>query len=137
MTLFLAVTAGWNLGLASAEQNWMRYEDLLLLVAAGLSAVSVVVTGYLGRFRDALVLGWIPGATMVAIGFSMSPEPGGDETGGGMIFIGGLLLIPGWPLYFFPLIGLGVVLRGWRAGPPATTPGSPPGIGLPSRTLDG
>ena len=34
----------------------------------------------------------------------MSPTPGGDEAGGGLIFFGGLLLILGWPMYFLPLI---------------------------------
>jgi hypothetical protein len=33
----------------------------------------------------------------------MTPTPGGDEAGWSLIFCGGLLLIPGWPLYFFPL----------------------------------
>jgi hypothetical protein len=41
----------------------------------------------------------------------MTPTPGGDEAGGGLIFFGGLLLIPGWPLYFLPLIAAGVYLR--------------------------
>ena len=114
ITLFLAVTACWMLGLASAEQNWIGYSDLVLLIAVFLSAVSLVITGYLGRPWDALWLGWVPGVTMMAIGFSMSPEPGGDETGGGMVFVGGLVLIFGWPAYFFPLIALGAWLRGRR-----------------------
>jgi hypothetical protein len=100
---------------ASAEQDWIAYHDFSLLTASVLSAASVVVTGYLGRVWDALWLGWVPGATMMAIGFSMTPDPGGDETGGAMVFVGGLLLIFGWPAYFFPLIAVGVRLRGRRA----------------------
>jgi hypothetical protein len=99
ITLFLVVTACWMLGLASAEQDWVRYADLVLLIAIGVSAVSLVATGYLGRVRDALWLGWIPGAAMTAIGFAMTPEPGGDERGGRMVFFGGLVLAFGWPLY--------------------------------------
>jgi hypothetical protein len=123
ITLFLAVTVCWMLGLASAEQDWVRYPDFVLLIAIGLSAVSVAVTGYLGRVRDALWLGWIPGAAMTAIGYVMSPEPGGDERGGGMVFFGGLVLAFGWPLYFFPLIAAGAGLRGRRARSPS--PASP------------
>jgi cytochrome c biogenesis protein CcdA len=119
ITLFLVVTACWMLGLASAEQDWVRYADLVLLIAVGLSAVSAVITGYLGRIRDALWLGWIPGAAMMAIGFAMTPEPGGDERGGGMVFFGGLVLAFGWPLYFFPLIAAGAGLRGRRARRPS------------------
>jgi hypothetical protein len=47
---------------------------------------------------------------MIAPGFAMTPRPGGDEAGGGLIF-GGLLLMPGWPLYLLPLIAAGVYLR--------------------------
>jgi hypothetical protein len=52
----------------------------------------------------------------MATGFAMDPEVGGDETGGTLIFFGGLVLI-GWPIYFLPLIGLGVWLRGRRPAP--------------------
>jgi hypothetical protein len=114
ITLFLFVTACWMLGAASAEQGWTGYSDLVLLIAVVLSAVSLVITGYLGRLWDALWLGWVPGVTMMAIGFAMTPEPGGDETGGGMVFFGGLVLVFGWPAYFFPLIALGRGLRGRR-----------------------
>jgi hypothetical protein len=72
--------------------------------------VSVVLSGYLGRSKDALWLGWIPGTAMMAVGFAMSPTPGGDEAGGGLIFFGGLLLILGWPIYFFPLIVAGAYI---------------------------
>jgi cytochrome c biogenesis protein CcdA len=119
ISLFLVVTACWMLGLASAEQDWVRYADLVLLIAVGLSAVSAVITGYLGRIRDALWLGWIPGAAMIAIGFAMTPEPGGDERGGGMVFFGGLVLAFGWPLYFFPLIAAGAGLQARRARRPS------------------
>jgi hypothetical protein len=111
--LFLVVTACWVLGLASWEQGWIDVSVFLFAVAAVLSAVSVVVTGYLGRFVDAALLGWIPGVAMMATGFAMNPEVGGDETGGTLIFFGGLVLI-GWPIYFLPLIGLGVWLQRWR-----------------------
>jgi hypothetical protein len=112
--LFLAVTACWVFGLAAAEQDWIGYHDLVLPIAAALSALSVVVTGYLGRVWDALWLGWIPGAAMLTVGFAMTPDIGGDETGATMAFVGGLLLAIGWPAYFFPLIVLGAELRGRR-----------------------
>jgi hypothetical protein len=48
----------------------------------------------------------------MAIGFLMTPTPGADETGGTMIFFGGLLLMFGWPGYFLPLIAIGAGLRG-------------------------
>ena len=48
---------------------------------------------------------------MMAIGFAMTPTPGGDETGGNMVFFGGLLLGLGWPFYFLPLIAIGGGLR--------------------------
>ena len=108
--LFLVVTACWMFGLVSAELNWIHYADFFLVIATLLSLVSVVLTGYLGRIQDAAWLGWIPGATMLAIGVAMSPDPGGDETGGALIFVGGLVLV-GWAVYFFPLIALGVWLR--------------------------
>jgi hypothetical protein len=110
ITVFLVVTACWTFGLLSAELDWVGYSDFFAVTATVLSIVSVVLTGYLGRLQDALWLGWIPGAAMMAIGFSLSPEPGGDETGGGLIFLGGLVLF-GWGVYFFPLIALGVWLR--------------------------
>jgi hypothetical protein len=85
------------------DQGWLEVSESAFAIAAGLSAVSVVLTGYLGRTKDALWLGWIPGTAMVAAGIAMTPTPGGDEAGWSLIFCGGLLLIPGWPLYFFPL----------------------------------
>jgi hypothetical protein len=124
IALFLFVTAAWAIGwAASFELGWIGYDDSVAVLAAGASAVTLVVTGYLARYRDALWLGWIPGATMVAIGFAMTPEVGGDETGGSMIFFGFLVLLPGWPLYFFPLMALGTWLRG-RLGrrSPTTSP---------------
>jgi hypothetical protein len=111
ISLFLAVTACWLLLSTSWEQGWIGYDNLFALIAAALSAVGVVITGYLGRWRDAAWLGWIPGATMMAIGFAMNPTPGGDETGGSMVFFGGLLLGLGWPFYFLPLIAIGAGLR--------------------------
>jgi uncharacterized membrane protein YhaH (DUF805 family) len=114
ISLFLIVTLCWVVGLVSAEQDWVHYPDLFVLMVAGLSAVSVVATGYLGQDRDALWLGWLPGTATMAIGFAQTPAPGGDETGGGMIFIGGLVLL-GWAAYFFPLIALGVRLRRRRS----------------------
>jgi hypothetical protein len=106
--LFLAVTACWLLGLSAAEQDWIDLSFWVLPIAVVLSAVSVVATGYLGRRPiDAFWLGWIPGAAMMAIGFAMEPEPGGDETGATMVFFGGLVLGLGWPVYFFPLITVG------------------------------
>jgi hypothetical protein len=113
VTLFLVVTACWTFGLASAELDWIGYSDAFVLIAVGLSVASVVLTGYLGRLRDALWLGWVPGAAILVIGISMTPDPGGDETGGAMIFIGGLVLF-GWAFFFFPLIALGFFLRQQR-----------------------
>lgn len=110
--LFLGVTACWVAGLAAGEQDWIGYHDLAVPIAAVLSAISVVVTGYLGRVWDALWLGWIPGVAMLIAGFAMTPDIGGDETGATMVFFGGLLLAIGWPAYFFPLIVLGAELRG-------------------------
>jgi hypothetical protein len=40
----------------------------------------------------------------------------GFATGSALIFIGGLVLI-GWPIYFLPLIALGVWLRQRRVAP--------------------
>lgn len=120
IALFLSVTAGWMLGwAASVELEWIPWDDTAAYIAVGLSAVSLVITGYLGRYRDALLLGWIPGAAAIAIGVAMTPEPGGDETGWSMIFFGGLLLIPAWQLYFFPLLALGTWLRGRLTRQPA------------------
>ena len=53
---------------------------------------------------------------MVAAGIAMTPTPGGDEAGWSLIFFGGLL-IPGWPLYFFPLIAAGAYIRSKRRTP--------------------
>ena len=110
-SLFLVVTALWIIGLVAAELGSMTYEDFLVLIAAGLSAVSLVVTGYfLGRWVYALLFVRVPGAAMTAAGFWMNPTPGGDETGGAFIFVGPLLALFGG-LYFVPLIALGVWLR--------------------------
>jgi hypothetical protein len=97
------------------DQGWLEVSESAFAIAAGLSAVSVVLTGYLGRTKDALWLGWIPGTAMVAAGIAMTPTPGGDEAGASLIFFGGLTLIPGWPLYFFPLIAAGAYIRSRRA----------------------
>jgi hypothetical protein len=105
--LFLVVTACWVLGLVAAEQDWITWHDFALLIVAVLSAVSLVLTGYLGRIMDAVWLGWIPGAVIMAVGFA---------TGSALIFIGGLVLI-GWPIYFLPLIALGAWLRRRRTAP--------------------
>jgi hypothetical protein len=115
VALFLVVSACWVVGLAAWEAGWIEVSVLAFVVVAGLSAASVVLTGYLGRSKDALWLGWIPGAAMMAVGFAMSPTPGGDESGGSLIFFGGLLLIPGWPIYFFPLIVAGAYIGRRRA----------------------
>ena len=115
VVLFLVVTACWVFVFAGLDLGWVDPEVSTLAIAAGLSAASVVLTGYLGRTRDALWLGWIPGAAMVAVGFAMTPTPGGNESGWSLIFFGGLVLIPGWPLYFFPLIAAGAYIRSKRA----------------------
>ena len=109
VSLFLVVTACWVLGLVSAEQDWITWHDFALLIATILSAVSLVLTGYLGPIMDAVWLGWIPGAVIMTVGFAM---------GSALIFIGGLVLI-GWPIYFLPLIALGVGLRRLRGVAPA------------------
>lgn len=111
VTLFLVLTACWLLGFASAELGWIGYGDYFFPIAAGLSAMSVVLTGYLiGRTWVGLWLWWVPGATMLAIGFSMTPAPGGEWRGVRMIVLGWLLLIFGW-VYFLPLIAIGAALR--------------------------
>ena len=115
VVLFLVVTACWVFVFAGLDLGWVDPSVSALAVAAGLSAVSLVLTGYLGRTKDALWLGWIPGAAMVAAGIAMTPTPGGDEAGWSLIFFGGLVLIPGWPLYFFPLIAAGSYIRSRRA----------------------
>lgn len=118
VVLFLVVTACWVLVFAALDQTSFDPSVAALAIAAGVSAVSVVVTGYLGRIKDALWLGWIPGTAMVLAGIAMTPTPGGDEAGWSLIFFGGLALIPGWPLYFFPLIAAGASIRSWRARKP-------------------
>jgi hypothetical protein len=115
VVLFFAVTACWVLVFAGLDLGWVDPEVSTLAIAAGLSAAGVVLTGYLGRTKDALWLGWIPGAAMVAAGIAMTPTPGGDEAGWSLIFFGGLVLFPGWPLYFFPLIAAGAYIRNKRA----------------------
>ena len=115
VVLFLVVTACWMFVFAGLDLGWLDPQVSALAIAAGLSAASVVLTGYLGRTRDALWLGWIPGTVMVAVGFAMTPEVGGNESGWSLIFFGGLTLLPGWPLYFFPLIATGAYIRSKRA----------------------
>ena len=115
VVLFLVVTACWVFGFAGLDRGWLEVSDSAFAIAAGVSAVSVVLTGYLGRTKDALWLGWIPGTVMVAVGFAMTPMPGADEAGWSLVFFGGLLLIPGWPLFFFPLIAAGAYIRSKRA----------------------
>ena len=123
IALFLSVTAAWMLYWSiSFELGWIPYSDSVALIAVALSAVSLVVTGYLGRYRDALLLGWIPGTAAIAIGIAMTPDPGGDETGWSMIWFGGLMLIPVWQVYFFPLMALGTWLRGRLTRRPAPAP---------------
>jgi hypothetical protein len=114
ITLFLAVTVGWTLWIGVLEWDWDSSGGLTNpfalggLIAALPSALSVVVTGYLiGRVVAAVWLGWIPGAFMVAVGL-LSVDLGA------LIFIGGLLLMFGWPVYFLPLIAVGVGLRRWH-----------------------
>jgi hypothetical protein len=114
VSLFLVVTACWVLGFVSAERDWITWHDFVLLTASILSAASVVLTGYLGRIMDAVWLGWIPGTVMMAVGFAIPPV--GDEPGSALIFVGGLVLI-GWPIYFLPLIALGVWLQRKRVAP--------------------
>lgn len=113
--LFLVVTACWVFVFAGLDLGWVDPSGSAFAIAAGLSAVSVVLTGYLGRTKDALWLGWIPGTAMVLAGIAMTPTPGGDEAGWSLIFFGGLVLIPGWPLYFFPLIAAGAYIGSRRA----------------------
>jgi hypothetical protein len=115
IALFLVVTVAWNLWLALPDWDahlsarLMSPFDLGGLLAAVPSALSVVATGYLiGRAIAVVWLGWIPGALMMAIGFLFV------DSLGGLIFVGGLLLMLGWPLYFLPLIGIGVGLRSWH-----------------------
>ena len=91
------------------EQGSIAFEDFVVLIAAG--AVSLVLTGYLlGRRVYALWFVWIPGMAMTAAGFWMNPTPGGDETGGALIFLGPLVALFGG-LYFVAVIALGVWLR--------------------------
>lgn len=128
VTLFLVVTACWTLwwalSLASgdASSGLASPADTGGMIAAVPSAMSVVVTGYLLGRRDAatLLLGWIPGALMMAIGFLFAGEVPDDL--GWIVFIGGLLLMVGWPVYFFPLIAIGAYLRGRRVNQAAPAP---------------
>jgi hypothetical protein len=114
VALFLVVTACWILLSSSWEQGWVEYNSAFVVVGVALSAVTVVMTGYLVRLTDAAWVGWVPGAAMTAIGFAMTPTPGGDETGGSMVFFGVLLLVLGWPFFFLPLIAIGVGVRRLR-----------------------
>jgi hypothetical protein len=109
--LFLVVTACWVLGLVSADQDWIAWHEAVFWIAWILSALSVVLTGYLGRIMDAVWLGWIPGAVQLAVGLAI------DNT---LILVGGLVLI-GWAVYFLPLIALGVWLRHRRAASAPTS----------------
>ena len=109
--MFLVVTACWVLGFVSADQDWVVWHEAVFWIAWILSALSVVLTGYLGGIMDAVWLGWIPGAVQMAIGFAMDNA---------LITIGGLVLI-GWAVYFLPLIALGAWLQHRRAASaPAT-----------------
>ena len=115
VALFLAVTVAWTLWITlpdwdtDSPAGLTNPFDLGGIIAAVPSAVSVIVTGYLiGRAIAAVWLGWIPGVLLMAIGFIADGLSG-------LIFIGGLLLMFGWPVYFLPLIGSGVGLRSWHA----------------------
>ena len=109
--LFLVVTACWVLGFLSADEEWVVWHEAVFWIAWILSALTVVLTGYLGGIMAAVWLGWIPGAVQMAIGLAM------ENT---LILFGGLVLI-GWPVYFLPLIAFGAWLRRRRAAPaPAT-----------------
>ena len=55
--LFLVVTACWVFVFAGLDLGWLDPEVSTFAIAAGLSAVSVLFTGYLGRTNDALWLG--------------------------------------------------------------------------------
>jgi len=92
VVLFLVVTACWVFVFAGLDLGWLDPSVSAFAIAAGLSAVSVVLTGYLGRTKDALWLGWIPGTAMVAAGIAMTPNAGGNESGWSLIFFGGLTL---------------------------------------------
>jgi hypothetical protein len=129
-SLFLVVTVVWIFGLVSGEQGSIAYEDFVILIAAIVSALSLVITGYLlGRWVYALWFVWIPGAAMTAAGFWMNPTPGGDETGGALIFLGPLVSLFGG-LYLVPLIALGVWLRRRRETPDQGLPSPGPGRAL-------
>jgi hypothetical protein len=116
--LFLGVTLVWTLGLAAADQEWIAYNTLLWLFAWVLSAISLVVTGYLlGRYTDALWLGWIPGAALIATSFVLffAGQPGMT-----ILCVGATVLISAL-VCFLRLIALGAWLRRRRnteAGPP-------------------
>jgi hypothetical protein len=60
ISLFLLVTSCWVVGLATWEQGWIDWSSSAFAIGAVLSALSVVVTGYLGRIVDAAWVGWIP-----------------------------------------------------------------------------
>lgn len=114
VALFLAVTLAWTLWIAlpdwdtDAPGGLINPFDLGGLIAAVPSAASIIVTGYLiGRAIAAVWLGWIPGVLLTAIGFIADGLSG-------LIFVGGLLIMLGWPVYFLPLIGIGVSLRSWH-----------------------
>jgi hypothetical protein len=72
ISLFLVVTSCWVVGLATWEQCWIDWSSFAFAISAVLSALSVVLTGYLGRIVDAAWVGWIPGAAMMAAGFAMT-----------------------------------------------------------------
>ncbi len=110
--LFFAVTGLWTLWSALAL-TWESGPTALNpwgavgVVVGVLSAVSVVLTGYLiGPHATLIWLGLVPGGVMAAIGIV------GVETN--LVFLLWLsfgLLILGWPCVFLPLLGLGALIR--------------------------
>jgi hypothetical protein len=121
ITLFVVVsilwTVWWAFDLTYGEDHAIHWaaspSDVGGLLAAVPSALTVVLTGYLfGDLVAVVWLGWFPGALMMAVGFLASASA--TDNIGWLIFVGGLLLAFGWPLYFLPLIGIGVLLRGRR-----------------------
>jgi hypothetical protein len=69
---------------ARVGQDWVAWHEAVFWIAWILSALSVLLTGYLGRIMDVVWLGWIPGAVQMVVGFAM---------GNTLIFVGGLVLI--------------------------------------------
>ncbi len=109
VVLFLVVTALWVTWFALDELGRSGFDYYVFAAALGLSAVSVVVTGYLGELKDALWLGWIPAASTTAVGIALAPAPG--DAGDAMAGYGIFLLLVVWPIYFFPLMAFGVAFH--------------------------